>query len=61
MIQAASTKPFGFMKFNPSLGVGGHCIPIDPTYLAEKAESLGASARLIRQANLINQLMPDYI
>ena len=61
MIQAASTKPFGFMKFNPSLGVGGHCIPIDPIYLAEKAESLGASARFIRQANSINQLMPDYI
>ena len=61
VIQAASTKPFGFMKFNPSLGVGGHCIPIDPIYLAEKAESLGASARFIRQANSINQLMPDYI
>lgn len=61
IIQAASTKPFGFMKFNPSLGVGGHCIPIDPIYLAEKAESLGAQAKFIRQANLINKHMPDYV
>ena len=61
VIQAASTKPFGFMKFNPGLGVGGHCIPIDPIYLADKAESLGASARFIRQANSINQQMPDYV
>ncbi len=61
VIQAASTKPFGFMKFKPSLGVGGHCIPIDPIYLAEKAESLGAPAEFIRHASLINQQMPDYI
>ena len=46
------------MKFNPSLGVGGHCIPIDPIYLAQKAESVGASAQFIRQANLVNQQMP---
>ena len=61
VIKAASTKPFGFMKFNPSLGVGGHCIPIDPIYLAQKAESVGASAQFIRQANLVNQQMPLYI
>ncbi len=61
VIQAAATKPFGFMKFNPSLGVGGHCIPIDPIYLAQKAESIGASAQFIRQANLVNHQMPLYV
>jgi UDP-N-acetyl-D-glucosamine dehydrogenase len=61
VIKAAATKPFGFMKFNPSLGVGGHCIPIDPIYLAQKAESVGASAQFIRQANLVNQQMPLYV
>jgi UDP-N-acetyl-D-glucosamine dehydrogenase len=61
VIKAAATKPFGFMKFNPSLGVGGHCIPIDPIYLAQKAESVGASAQFIRQANLVNQQMPPYV
>jgi UDP-N-acetyl-D-glucosamine dehydrogenase len=61
VIKAAATKPFGFMKFNPSLGVGGHCIPIDPIYLAQKAESIGASAQFIRQANLVNQQMPMYV
>jgi len=61
VIKAAATKPFGFMKFNPSLGVGGHCIPIDPIYLAQKAESVGASAQFIRQANLVNQQMPLYL
>ena len=61
VIKAAATKPFGFMKFNPSLGVGGHCIPIDPIYLAQKAEELGAPAKFIRQANLVNQQMPLYV
>ena len=61
VIKAAATKPFGFMKFNPSLGVGGHCIPIDPIYLAQKAESVGATAQFIRQANLVNQQMPLYV
>jgi UDP-N-acetyl-D-glucosamine dehydrogenase len=61
VIKAAATKPFGFMKFNPSLGVGGHCIPIDPIYLAQKAESVGASAQFIRQSNLVNQQMPLYV
>jgi UDP-N-acetyl-D-glucosamine dehydrogenase len=49
------------MKFNPGLGVGGHCIPIDPIYLAQKAEQLGAPAKFIRQANLVNQQMPLYV
>jgi len=61
VIKAAATKPFGFMKFNPSLGVGGHCIPIDPIYLAQKAENVGASAQFIRHANLVNQQMPIYV
>lgn len=61
VIAAAATKPFGFMRFNPGLGVGGHCIPIDPIYLAQKAEQLGAPAKFIRQANLVNQEMPLYV
>jgi len=61
VVEAAATKPFGFMKFIPSLGVGGHCIPIDPIYLAQKAESVGTPAQFIRQANLVNQQMPLYI
>ena len=61
VIEAAATKPFGFMKFYPGLGVGGHCIPIDPIYLAEKAESVGAPTSLIRSADLINNSMPKYV
>ena len=61
VINAAATKPFGFMKFTPSLGVGGHCIPIDPIYLEQKAESLGITATFIKQATTVNQNMPLYI
>jgi UDP-N-acetyl-D-glucosamine dehydrogenase len=61
VIDAAATKPFGFMKFAPSLGVGGHCIPIDPIYLEQKAESLGITATFIKQATTVNQNMPLYI
>jgi UDP-N-acetyl-D-glucosamine dehydrogenase len=61
VIEAAATKPFGFMKFSPGLGVGGHCIPIDPIYLAEKAESVGAPTSLIRSADQINKSMPKYV
>jgi UDP-N-acetyl-D-glucosamine dehydrogenase len=61
VINAAATKPFGFMRFNPGLGVGGHCIPVDPIYLAHKAEKLGATAKFIRQANEVNSLMPSFI
>ena len=61
VIAAASTKPFGFMPFNPGLGVGGHCIPIDPIYLAQKAKSVGATAAFIVQANKVNEQMPFYI
>jgi UDP-N-acetyl-D-glucosamine dehydrogenase len=61
VINAAATKPFGFMRFTPGLGVGGHCIPVDPIYLAHKAEKLGATAKFIRQANEVNSLMPSFI
>ena len=61
VIAAASTKPFGFMPFNPGLGVGGHCIPIDPIYLAQKAKSVGATAAFIDQANKVNAQMPLYV
>jgi len=57
-ITAASTKPFGFMPFYPSIGVGGHCIPVDPSYLAFSAESAGAEAKFINLANLTNSAMP---
>ena len=61
VIDAAATKPFGFMKFTPGLGVGGHCIPIDPIYLEQKAESLGATTSFIKQATAVNQQMPLYV
>ncbi len=60
-LDAASTKPYGFMKFTPSAGVGGHCIPVDPTYLAAVAEEHGAPATFIRRANEVNLEMSKYI
>ena len=60
-IAAASTKPFGFMAFYPSIGVGGHCIPVDPSYLAFSAKSVGVKARLINLAQETNALMPRII
>ena len=60
VIDAASTKPYGFMPFFPSIGVGGHCIPIDPQYLANKAREIGTSTRFIDLADQINQEMPGY-
>jgi UDP-N-acetyl-D-glucosamine dehydrogenase len=60
-IDAASTKPFGFMKFTPGPGVGGHCLPIDPSYLSWKVkESLGRQFRFVELANDVNEHMPDY-
>jgi UDP-N-acetyl-D-glucosamine dehydrogenase len=61
VINAANTKPYGFMKFNPGPGVGGHCIPVDPTYLAYIAEEAGVKARFIDLANQVNLDMPSYI
>ena len=60
-LDAANTKPYGFMKFTPSAGVGGHCIPVDPTYLAAIAEEHGAPATFIRRANEVNLEMPKYV
>jgi UDP-N-acetyl-D-glucosamine dehydrogenase len=60
-LAAADTKPYGFMKFTPSAGVGGHCIPVDPTYLAAVAEEHGAPATFIRRANEVNLEMSEYI
>jgi UDP-N-acetyl-D-glucosamine dehydrogenase len=60
-LDAANTKPYGFMKFTPSAGVGGHCIPVDPTYLAAVAEEHGAPATFIRRANEVNLEMSEYI
>jgi len=61
VIDAAATKPFGFMKFLPGLGVGGHCIPIDPIYLAQQAEAVGAPTSIIRLSDQINTQMADYV
>ncbi len=61
-IEAANTKPFGFMKFTPGPGVGGHCLPIDPSYLSwQVKQSLGHSFRFVELANDINEHMPDHV
>jgi UDP-N-acetyl-D-glucosamine dehydrogenase len=61
-IDAASTKPFGFMRFVPGPGVGGHCLPIDPSYLSWRVQrALGKSFRFVELANDINNHMPDYV
>lgn len=61
-IDAAATKPFGFMKFTPGPGVGGHCLPVDPSYLSwEVRRKLGRSFRFVELANDVNEHMPDYV
>ncbi|KUL35322.1 nucleotide sugar dehydrogenase [Actinoplanes awajinensis] len=61
-IDAASSKPFGFMRFVPGPGVGGHCLPIDPSYLSWRVQrTLGQSFRFVELANDINNHMPDYV
>ena len=60
VVKAAATKPYGFMPFYPSVGVGGHCIPVDPIYLSDAAKSAGAASRFIDLADEINQAMPSY-
>jgi len=60
VISAAATKPYGFMPFYPSVGAGGHCIPVDPIYLANAAKAVGAPSRFIQLADQINQEMPGY-
>jgi len=61
-IDAAATKPFGYMKFTPGPGVGGHCLPIDPSYLAWRVKQhLGRTFRFVELANDVNEHMPDYV
>ena len=61
VIEAAATKPFGFMPFFPGPGLGGHCIPIDPHYLSWKLKTLNYNARFIELAGEVNSQMPDYM
>jgi len=61
VINAAKTKPFGFMPFYPGPGVGGHCIPIDPFYLTWKSREYGIPTRFIELAGQINERMPGYV
>jgi UDP-N-acetyl-D-glucosamine dehydrogenase len=61
-IDAASTKPFGYMRFTPGPGVGGHCLPIDPSYLSWRVrQTLGQSFRFVELATDVNEHMPDYV
>ena len=60
-LDAAATKPYGFMKFMPSAGVGGHCIPVDPSYLADTAARVGVPATFIERANEVNLDMAKYV
>ena len=61
VINAAATKPFGFMKFTPGPGLGGHCIPIDPFYLTWKARQFGLNTRFIELAGEVNNSMPGFV
>ncbi len=61
VIEAAATKPFGFMPFYPGPGLGGHCIPVDPLYLSWKLKALNYNARFIELASEVNSHMPDFV
>jgi UDP-N-acetyl-D-glucosamine dehydrogenase len=61
VIEAAATKPYGYMKFTPGPGIGGHCIPVDPLYLSWKLKSLNYTARFIELADSINSRMPEHV
>ena len=61
VIEAAATKPYGFMPFYPSLGVGGHCIPVDSLYLSDLAKNIGVPSRFIELADQVNEEMPKFI
>jgi UDP-N-acetyl-D-glucosamine dehydrogenase len=61
VLDAAATKPYGFMPFNPGPGVGGHCIPVDPSYLEHVANQVGVPATFIKRANEVNLAMPAYV
>ena len=60
VVDSAATKPYGFMPFYPGAGVGGHCIPVDPSYLVSKAQEMGVPTRFIDLANDLNQSLPSY-
>ena len=60
VVDAAATKPYGFMPFYPGAGVGGHCIPVDPSYLVSKAQEIGAPTRFIELANELNRSLASY-
>ena len=61
VLDAAATKPYGYMRFNPGAGVGGHCIPIDPIYLSSESEKIGIKSTLIDKSDQINLTMPKYV
>ena len=61
VIDAASSKPYGFMPFRPGVGVGGHCIPVDPLYLTWWARQNGGKAAIVESADSINHAMPKYV
>ena len=61
VIEAAATKPFGFMPFFPGPGLGGHCIPVDPFYLSWKVRQNGQEAQFIELAGEINRRMPEFV
>ena len=61
VIDAASSKPYGFMPFRPGVGVGGHCIPVDPLYLTWWARQNGSKAELVESADFVNNTMPRYV
>ena len=61
VIDAASSKPYGFMPFRPGVGVGGHCIPVDPLYLVWWARQIGERAKFVETADSINHAMPKYV
>lgn len=61
VLDAAETKPFGFQRFNPGPGWGGHCIPVDPFYLTYKARELGLESHFIHRAGEINWKMPEFV
>jgi UDP-N-acetyl-D-glucosamine dehydrogenase len=61
VLNASGTKPFGFMQFSPSLGVGGHCIPVDPLYLAKSAEEVGVNSNFITLAEITNKNMGSFV
>src|SRR5437899_6486968 len=61
VVEAAATKPFGFMSFKPGPGLGGHCIPVDPQYLAWKLRALNFTARFVELADAVNSHMPEHV